>query len=162
MKKETVHRPAAKKPEVPKKSYAEREYGLTKAELVRAYKAIDKEIAAARAAADGLKLSRAERELQNSFGEELCSGGAQHRRLVAAVDARIDHYRRCRPLLRHVTADVFSAGRDIFTSEAVLAIWLCEPAKALDAATPISMMRQAKGRARVIELLHAIAHGVYL
>lgn len=87
---------------------------------------------------------------------------SQRRRLVTAIDARIAHHRRCRSLLRHVTADVLSAGRDIFTSEAALVLWLCEPANALDGATPISQMRQAKGRARVVNILRALAHGVYL
>ena len=86
----------------------------------------------------------------------------QRRHMVAAINARIAHYRCCRQLLRHVTADMILAGRDIFTSEAALALWLCEPARALDGATPISLVRGATGRARVVELLHAIAHGVYL
>jgi putative toxin-antitoxin system antitoxin component (TIGR02293 family) len=82
--------------------------------------------------------------------------------MVAAIDALIAHYRHCRSQLRYVPANVLSAGRDIFTSDAAVVLWLCEPAKALDDAIPISLMRHAKGRARVVGLLHAIAHGVYL
>lgn len=86
----------------------------------------------------------------------------QRRHMAAAINARIAHYRRCRPLLCHVTADVLCAGQELFSSEEETVLWLCEPARAFAGVTPISLMRQAKGRARVVDLLHAIAHGVSL
>lgn len=86
----------------------------------------------------------------------------QRRRMVAAINARIAHYRRCRQLLRHVTADVLSAGLELFSSKEELALWLCEPARALAGEIPLRAIRQAKGRARVLNILRALAHGVFL
>ena len=86
----------------------------------------------------------------------------QRRRLVAAVNAQIAHYRRGRQLLRHVTADVLSAGLELFSSEDALVLWLCEPARALDGEIPLRAIRRAKGRARVVNILLALAHGVFL
>jgi len=86
----------------------------------------------------------------------------RRRRMLAALNARIAYYRRCRPLLRHVTDDVLSAGLELFSTEDELAIWLCEPARALAGEIPIRAIHQAKGRARVVNMLCALAHGVLL
>jgi uncharacterized protein (DUF2384 family) len=61
-----------------------------------------------------------------------------------------------------VTADVLSAGLELFSSKEELALWLCEPARALAGEIPLRAIRQAKGRARVLNILRALAHGVFL
>lgn len=84
----------------------------------------------------------------------------QRRRMVAAITAEITRYRRCRPLLRLVTADVLAAGLEFFSSEDALAMWLCEPARSLDGKIPLQVIRQPQGRAKIINILRALAHGV--
>lgn len=80
----------------------------------------------------------------------------------AAIDAKIRHYQRCRPLFRFLDHEVYDAGRDIFSDTAALTEWLCNPARALGYKVPLRVMRTARGRRQVLQCLLAIAHGGYL
>lgn len=84
------------------------------------------------------------------------------RRLELAIDAQTREYARCRKLLRYVDAGVYSAGIAMTGSVPGLITWLCEPALALDYKVPLRALRTIKGRKAVINILHALAHGVYL
>ena len=209
-KNQIARRPGTKKPRVSKKSYGEREYGLTKAELGRAAKAIDETkhkgemrplkglqdlrpstrpkrrlswAATARAMSaskedwrglDRAALARIRKWIPQAGAGQTHDLGSfarhsgtritapQRRNMAAAINTRIAHYRRCRPLLRHLTDDVLSAGLELFSSEDELALWLCEPARTLAGEIPLWAIRQAKGRAQVINTLRALAHGVFL
>ena len=87
---------------------------------------------------------------------------SQRRRLVAALTTKIRHYECCIKLLPRVDAEVFDTGLDLFSSEIGLARWLCEPARALGGKIPLRVMRTARGRNQVVNILGAIAHGTYL
>jgi uncharacterized protein (DUF2384 family) len=86
----------------------------------------------------------------------------QRRRLVAALTAKIRHYERCLKLLPRVDAEVLEIGFELFSNELGLALWLCEPARALGGKIPLRVMRTARGRKEVVNILGAIAHGTYL
>jgi hypothetical protein len=83
-------------------------------------------------------------------------------RMEAVIDAKIRYYQRCRPLFRYIDREIYDAGRDLFSSEAALAVWLCEPAGALGYKVPLRVMRTSKGRRQVLHLICAIEHGVFL
>lgn len=82
--------------------------------------------------------------------------------MEAAIDIKIRHYQRCRKLIRYVDRETYNAGRDLFSSDTVLAEWLCEPARALGYKVPLRVMRTATGRRQVLQIICAIEHGVYL
>jgi len=82
--------------------------------------------------------------------------------MVAALRAEIRHYERCLARIRSLHPDVFAAGMDLFEDEAALALWLCQPARALAGKIPIFQSRTKSGRTSVIQILRAIDHGVYL
>ena len=86
----------------------------------------------------------------------------QLRRLETAIEAQIREYARCRSLLRHVDQDVLKLGIEVFRSEAAFALWLCAPARALNGKAPLRVLRSAKGRSRVTNILRAIDNAVYL
>lgn len=82
--------------------------------------------------------------------------------MEAAINAKIRHYHRCQPLFRFLDQEVYDAGRDIFSDDAALAEWLCEPTRALGYRVPIRVMRTAGGRRQVLLSLLAIGDGGYL
>jgi uncharacterized protein (DUF2384 family) len=86
----------------------------------------------------------------------------QRRLLTASLSARIRKLERLREKLHHVDHEVYMAGTSLFGSEAVLAQWLCEPARSLGGKIPLRVMRTAKGRATVASVLRAIGQGNYL
>jgi hypothetical protein len=86
----------------------------------------------------------------------------QHRRLAAGLSAKIRELERLREQLHQVNHEVHLAGMSLFYSEAVLAQWLCEPARSLGGKIPLRVMRTAKGRAAVASVLRAFAQGNYL
>lgn len=83
----------------------------------------------------------------------------QHERLRQPISSRIHDYLRCQNLLRYVDREIYKAGLESFGSESVLALWLCEPARALGYNAPLRVMSSAKGRLKVLNLLCALAHG---
>ena len=88
---------------------------------------------------------------------------ARQRRLLAAgIRSEIKHLQRCLRLLPLVDREVYAAGRDLFTTDAALALWLCQPARSLDGKIPMRRLRPVKGRREVAGILGAIANGVYL
>ena len=84
------------------------------------------------------------------------------RRLQAGLDMEIQHYQQCRALLSGVTPDIYKNGRELFSSDRALAIWLCSPARALGGQLPVSVLDSEEGRTRVAHILGAIGHGVFL
>ncbi len=85
----------------------------------------------------------------------------QQRRLQAGIRNEIQHYQQCLQLIDMVDAEVFAAGMTFFTTEAALALWLCEPALLLGSDVPLKVLRTDKGRQRVVMALTQIAHGLY-
>jgi uncharacterized protein (DUF2384 family) len=83
-------------------------------------------------------------------------------RLIEAVDKEIRKYERCRTLLHRVDAGVLEAGKGSFDAEAGFTIWHCGPARALGGQIPLLAMRTAAGRRKVVGVLRALEHGVYL
>lgn len=83
-------------------------------------------------------------------------------RMERAINAKIRHYQRCQPLFRFLDREVYDAGRDIFSDDAALAEWLCEPARALGYKVPLQVMRTARGRRQALQCLLAIGGGGYL
>jgi len=75
---------------------------------------------------------------------------------------QVEHYNRCIKLLERVDEPIYRTGRDIFSSDAGLADWLCTPARSLGGRVPLDVMRTAAGRVKVAEILTALAHGVML
>jgi uncharacterized protein (DUF2384 family) len=75
------------------------------------------------------------------------------------INSRIRHYERCRKLFKYLDDEVYDVGRDLFLTDAALAEWLCDPARALGYKVPIRVMRTVKGRRQVLEVLMGIAHG---
>lgn len=84
-----------------------------------------------------------------------------HRYLDAALQSEIRRYERCRRLLAYVDREVFQAGMSCFQSTPSLALWLCAPAFGLGGKVPLRVLRTAKGRRDVVNLLGRIEHGVY-
>jgi uncharacterized protein (DUF2384 family) len=79
--------------------------------------------------------------------------------MESAINSRIRHYERCRKLFKYLDGEVYDVGRNLFSTDAALAEWLCEPARALDYKVPIRVMRAVKGRRQVLEVLLGIAQG---
>jgi uncharacterized protein (DUF2384 family) len=65
-------------------------------------------------------------------------------------------------MLNRVDAGVYAAGMELFEAEERLALWLCEPAKALGGKLPLVVMRTKRGRREVASILIGIAHGNFL
>lgn len=86
----------------------------------------------------------------------------QRQCLKRAIDIRIREYARCQGLLRHVDREVFATGMNSLGSESALALWLCEPARALNDKAPLRVLGTAQGCKRVANILRAISSGVYL
>lgn len=86
----------------------------------------------------------------------------QIRRLDGIIAAQIQKLDVLRGELRHMDREVYDAGMELFRSEPAFALWLCEPARALDGRMPLAVMREATGRQQVAKILRAIAHGVVL
>lgn len=83
----------------------------------------------------------------------------QRRRLAAGLERQIRRLRRSSQLLGRVDPEIYRAGRDLFSSDLGFALWLSEPARALGGRVPLVIMRTKKGRARVKDVLVALAHG---
>ena len=87
---------------------------------------------------------------------------AQYRRLAAGLDREIKRLQLARTQLGRIDEETYRAGRDLFSADSALALWLCEPAPALGGRVPITVMRTASGRTKVANVLKTIAHGVPL
>jgi uncharacterized protein (DUF2384 family) len=85
----------------------------------------------------------------------------QFRHMEAAVANKVRHYERCRKQLRRIDQEVLQAGISCFGSASTLALWLCAPAVGLGGKVPLQIMRTAKGRKDVVNLLGRIDYGVY-
>jgi uncharacterized protein (DUF2384 family) len=81
-------------------------------------------------------------------------------RLSAGIRTQIKHYQRCLTLVRYVDEAVLSAGMDIFSSDAALALWLCEPTETFRGKAPLLLARTAKGRKQIVNALRRIAAGI--
>lgn len=87
---------------------------------------------------------------------------ASERRLLdAGLLAEIRRLERCRQHLARVDREVFQAGISCFESASALALWLSEPAVGLGGKVPLQVIRTAKGRSDVVNLLRRIEYGVY-
>lgn len=84
------------------------------------------------------------------------------RRMEASLRAEIRHYEQCLPLLETLPPEVFLAGKELFADEGQLALWLCEPARALGGRVPLRHLSTAAERRRVVRILEAITHGTIL
>jgi len=84
------------------------------------------------------------------------------KRMEAAVDSKIRHYTKCRALFGSMDREVYDAGKALFRSDVALAEWMCAPARAMGGKLPIRAIRTASGRKRVVGILSALEHGVYL
>src|SRR5579864_9373858 len=66
----------------------------------------------------------------------------QGRRMRTAINGEARRYRRCLALVPHVPAEVVDAGMELFGDEAAVALWLCEPARALGGKIPIRVAQK--------------------
>ncbi len=80
----------------------------------------------------------------------------------AGIIAKVRHYQHCLDLFPKIPTTVVDAGMELFNSEAALALWLCEPARALGGKIPIQVAQTLRGAKQVTQVLNAISHGVYL
>lgn len=78
------------------------------------------------------------------------------------ISAEVRRYHRCIKLLPNLSSEVVNAGMELFSDEAALALWLCEPARALGGKIPMRVAQTRSGAAQVAQVLRAIGHGVYL
>ncbi|RXK53468.1 DUF2384 domain-containing protein [Oleiharenicola lentus] len=83
----------------------------------------------------------------------------QRCRLEAGITAHIKQLQYFKKQLHLVDDKIFSAGKDLFESAPILALWLCEPAPSLGGKVPLKIMCTAKGRAAVATALVRITHG---
>lgn len=65
-------------------------------------------------------------------------------------------------LLDRVDRELWAAGRDVFLSDAELALWLATPTRSLQYTTPLKLLRTDAGRVRVLNLIGAVGNGGYL
>lgn len=86
---------------------------------------------------------------------------SERRLLDAALLAEIHRLECCRRHIGRIDQEVFQAGISCFESASALALWLSEPAVGLGGIVPLQIMRNAKGRKDVVQLLRRIEHGVY-
>lgn len=84
------------------------------------------------------------------------------RKLRASIDAEIRHYMRCRKLLHRVDAEILTLGGESLGSNENFALWLCTPSVGLGDKAPLDVMKTAAGRHRVMNILNAIKHGIFL
>lgn len=84
------------------------------------------------------------------------------RRMKKAIDVQIGDYLKYRKLVAHIDDEIYKAGRELFTTDLALALWLCEPARALEGKVPLQAMRTKAGRLQVLQILQAIGYGAYL
>lgn len=85
---------------------------------------------------------------------------AHQKQLKSALNQHIRHLNRCLKLISKVDLEVYALGRDIFTDDSALALWLIEPAPSLRGAIPLKRLRSAKGRTDVVRALTQIVHGI--
>lgn len=86
----------------------------------------------------------------------------QQQRMRTAILLEILRYHKCIELIPGVPAEVLAAGMDLFKTEAAVASWLCEPARALGGRIPMEVAQTPKGAKEVAQILGAISHGVFL
>lgn len=86
----------------------------------------------------------------------------QRSRLEDALRKEIRHYERCVVRLPALDAEIYALGRELFSTDAGLALWLCAPARALSGKIPLVVARTKPGRIRVVGVLKAILDGGYL
>jgi uncharacterized protein (DUF2384 family) len=86
----------------------------------------------------------------------------QRRKLRAGITAEVRRYRACLDLVTNLPANVVDAGLELFVDEAALALWLCEPARALGDKIPMRVAQTRRGANQVTQVLRAILYGVYL
>lgn len=86
----------------------------------------------------------------------------QLRRMRAGISIEVRRYKRCLELLPNIPSEVVEAGVELFSNEAALALWLCEPARALGGKIPMMVAQKRRGAKQVMQVLRAIGHGVYL
>lgn len=115
---------------------------------------------AAASAADGEQDQLTRNSISYMTGQKLTP--AQYRRLGSGLDREVDRLIHAKARLKRVNGEIYRAGRDLFVSDAALALWLSEPAPALGGRIPIVVMRTKAGRAKVTSVLKALAHGVIL
>src|SRR5688572_2307516 len=84
---------------------------------------------------------------------------SERRRLDAGLLAEIHRLERCRKHIARIDKQVFLAGISCFESATALVLWLTEPAMGLGGKVPLQVMRSAKGRKAVVNLLGRIDHG---
>lgn len=82
--------------------------------------------------------------------------------MARELGRHVRHLKRCIALLRYVDHEVYERGRDIFSTDGALALWLCEPARSLRGAAPIIALQTEEGRKAVAKVLTALAHGTVL
>lgn len=93
---------------------------------------------------------------------EECSLMDNRARSIAAAEAWLDERRRSVALLASVDADILAAAIACCGSAENAGLFLTAPARALGERTPVEVALEPNGKARVLELLAALAHGVYL
>lgn len=86
----------------------------------------------------------------------------QRRQMEAALKAEIRRYQKSLPLMASLDVEIYAAGRELFANDAGLALWLCDPARALGWKIPLLVARTKSGRKQVINILMALVHGVFL
>jgi uncharacterized protein (DUF2384 family) len=83
-------------------------------------------------------------------------------RMIAELKLQIRLYEKCLPKLASLDAEVVRAGMELFEDELAFALWLCTPAPTLGGRIPVFHLQTKVQRAKVINTLRALAHGVCL
>ena len=77
----------------------------------------------------------------------------QRQKLRFVLTQEITRLQRTLRRLDRVDAEVFAAGMEYFEAEKYFAIWLSSPVRALGHKAPVELLRTARGKARVMEVL---------
>jgi uncharacterized protein (DUF2384 family) len=83
-------------------------------------------------------------------------------RLDAVLAAEILRLEKARALLRNVDKEVYDLGMELFTKPEALADWLTAPQRALGEEIPLVVLAEPNGRKKVLNVLGAVIHGVFL
>ncbi len=83
-------------------------------------------------------------------------GVGRRARLLSSL---VQDFQSARELLAHADSEVLAAGRQVFRSDAAVALWLCTPARFADGKRPLKLLRTSEGRQKVASILIGLAHG---
>ena len=87
---------------------------------------------------------------------------ASRERMRCALERERERLLGQMELLPRVDHEVWAAGRELFQTDEDLARWMAGAASSLSGVTPLEVLETPQGRARVLQVLGALANGNYL